>query len=262
MRTVLCHPYHLVEPSPWPLLGAGGALFITVGSVIYFHYGLSQIMYLGILIVVIIMFVWWQDVIRESTFQGHHSLIVKQGIKYGMLLFILSEVLFFFSFFWAFFHSSLAPAVELGVAWPPQGVHPLDSFSVPLLNTAILLSSGGTVTWAHHAIVSGKREEAILGLSLTVLLGVLFTGLQAIEYYEAPFAISDSVYGSTFFMATGFHGFHVIIGTTFLTVCLIRLKFNQFTCRQHVGFEAASWYWHFVDVVWLFLYLCIYWWGS
>ena len=262
MRTVLCHPYHLVEPSPWPLLGAGGALFITVGSVIYFHYGLSQIMYLGILIVVIIMFVWWQDVIRESTFQGHHSLIVKQGIKYGMLLFILSEVLFFFSFFWAFFHSSLAPAVELGVAWPPQGVHPLDSFSVPLLNTAILLSSGGTVTWAHHAIVSGKREEAILGLSLTVLLGVLFTGLQAIEYYEAPFAISDSVYGSTFFMATGFHGFHVIIGTTFLTVCLIRLKFNQFTCRQHVGFEAASWYWHFVDVVWLFLYLCIYWWRS
>nr|YP_004581311.1 cytochrome c oxidase subunit III [Porites okinawensis]YP_009034317.1 cytochrome c oxidase subunit III [Porites panamensis]YP_009239119.1 cytochrome c oxidase subunit III [Porites lutea]YP_009253458.1 cytochrome c oxidase subunit III [Porites lobata]YP_009475735.1 cytochrome c oxidase subunit III [Porites fontanesii]YP_009475748.1 cytochrome c oxidase subunit III [Porites harrisoni]YP_654400.1 cytochrome c oxidase subunit III [Porites porites]AMZ79720.1 cytochrome c oxidase subunit III [Po len=262
MRTVLCHPYHLVEPSPWPLLGAGGALFITVGSVIYFHYGLSQIMYLGVLIIVIIMFVWWQDVIRESTFQGHHSLIVKQGIKYGMLLFILSEVLFFFSFFWAFFHSSLAPAVELGVAWPPQGVHPLDSFSVPLLNTAILLSSGGTVTWAHHAIVSGKREEAILGLSLTVLLGVLFTGLQAIEYYEAPFAISDSVYGSTFFMATGFHGFHVIIGTTFLTVCLIRLKFNQFTCRQHVGFEAASWYWHFVDVVWLFLYLCIYWWGS
>nr|YP_009158841.1 cytochrome c oxidase subunit III [Porites rus]WHI93477.1 cytochrome c oxidase subunit III [Porites evermanni]CRN13700.1 cytochrome c oxidase subunit III [Porites rus] len=262
MRTVLCHPYHLVEPSPWPLLGAGGALFITVGSVIYFHYGLSQIMYLGVLIIVIIMFVWWQDVIRESTFQGHHSLIVKQGIKYGMLLFILSEVLFFFSFFWAFFHSSLAPAVELGVAWPPQGVHPLDSFSVPLLNTAILLSSGGTVTWAHHAIVSGKREEAILGLSLTVVLGVLFTGLQAIEYYEAPFAISDSVYGSTFFMATGFHGFHVIIGTTFLTVCLIRLKFNQFTCRQHVGFEAASWYWHFVDVVWLFLYLCIYWWGS
>ena len=131
-----------------------------------------------------------------------------------------------------------------------------------MLNTAILLSSGGTVTWAHHAIVSGKREEAILGLSLTVVLGVLFTGLQAIEYYEAPFAISDSVYGSTFFMATGFHGFHVIIGTTFLTVCLIRLKFNQFTCRQHVGFEAASWYWHFVDVVWLFLYLCIYWWGS
>ena len=262
MRTVLCHPYHLVEPSPWPLLGAGGALFITVGSVIYFHYGLSQIMYLGVLIIVIIMFVWWQDVIRESTFQGHHSLIVKQGIKYGMLLFILSEVLFFFSFFWAFFHSSLAPAVELGVAWPPQGVHPLDSFSVPLLNTAILLSSGGTVTWAHHAIVSGKREEAILGLSLTVVLGVLFTGLQAIEYYEAPFAISDSVYGSTFFMATGFHGFHVIIGTTFLAVCLIRLKFNQFTCRQHVGFEAASWYWHFVDVVWLFLYLCIYWWGS
>nr|QPT85927.1 cytochrome c oxidase subunit III [Letepsammia franki] len=262
MQTVLCHPYHLVEPSPWPCLGAGGAFFITVGSVVYFHYGLSQIMYLGVLVVVIIMFVWWQDVIRESTFQGCHSLGVKQGIKYGMLLFILSEVFFFFSFFWAFFHSSLAPAVELGVVWPPQGVNPLNSFSVPLLNTAVLLSSGATVTWAHHAIISGKGEEAIRGLSLTIFLGVLFTGLQAIEYYEAPFAISDSVYGSTFFVATGFHGFHVIIGTTFLAVCLIRLKSNQFTCHQHVGFEASSWYWHFVDVVWLFLYLCVYWWGS
>jgi len=209
-----------------------------------------------------VMFVWWQDVIRESTFQGHHSLIVKQGIKYGMLLFILSEVLFFFSFFWAFFHSSLAPAVELGVVWPPQGVSALNPFSVPLLNTAVLLSSGATVTWAHHAIVCGAKKEAQLGLFLTLLLGIVFTSLQAIEYYEAPFALSDSVYGSTFFVATGFHGLHVLIGTTFLFVCFFRLLSNQFTRRQHVGFEAASWYWHFVDVVWLFLYLCIYWWGS
>nr|YP_654335.1 cytochrome c oxidase subunit III [Astrangia sp. JVK-2006]WHI93494.1 cytochrome c oxidase subunit III [Cladocora sp. CM-2023]WHI93495.1 cytochrome c oxidase subunit III [Oculina varicosa]WHI93496.1 cytochrome c oxidase subunit III [Oculina cf. varicosa CM-2023]WHI93497.1 cytochrome c oxidase subunit III [Oculina patagonica]WHI93498.1 cytochrome c oxidase subunit III [Oculina robusta] len=256
------HPYHLVEPSPWPFVGAAGAFFLTIGSVVFFHYGFRFFLGLGLLVMVAVMFVWWQDVIRESTFQGHHSLIVKQGIKYGMLLFILSEVLFFFSFFWAFFHSSLAPAVELGVVWPPQGVSALNPFSVPLLNTAVLLSSGATVTWAHHAIVCGAKKEAQLGLFVTLVLGVIFTGLQAFEYYEAPFALSDSVYGSTFFVATGFHGLHVIIGTTFLFVCFLRLLSNQFTRRQHVGFEAASWYWHFVDVVWLFLYLCIYWWGS
>ena len=256
------HPYHLVEPSPWPFVGAAGAFFLTIGFVVFFHYGFSFFLGLGLLIIVGVMFVWWQDVIRESTFQGHHSLIVKQGIKYGMLLFILSEVLFFFSFFWAFFHSSLAPAIELGVMWPPQGVSALNPFSVPLLNTAVLLSSGATVTWAHHAIICGAKKEAQLGLFSTLLLGVIFTSLQAMEYYEAPFALSDSVYGSTFFVATGFHGLHVIIGTTFLFVCFFRLLFNQFTRCQHVGFEAASWYWHFVDVVWLFLYLCIYWWGA
>nr|YP_010127276.1 cytochrome c oxidase subunit III [Paraconotrochus antarcticus]QPO84680.1 cytochrome c oxidase subunit III [Paraconotrochus antarcticus] len=256
------HPYHLVEPSPWPCVGAGGAFFLTLGAVIFFHYGFGHLLGLGLLVLGVVMIIWWQDVIRESTFQGHHSLMVKRGIKIGMLLFILSEVLFFFSFFWAFFHSSLAPSVELGALWPPQGVQPLDSFSVPLLNTAVLLSSGATVTWAHHGLVCGSRKDVIFGLTFTVFLGVLFTGLQALEYYAATFTVSDSVYGSTFFIATGFHGFHVIIGTTFLGVCLIRFRANQFTSRQHVGFEAASWYWHFVDVVWLFLYLCIYWWGA
>ena len=219
-------------------------------------------MYMGLITIVFTMIVWWRDVIREATFQGHHTLMVKQGLKYGMLLFIASEVLFFFSFFWAFFHSSLSPTIELGAVWPPQGIDPLNPFSVPLLNTAVLLSSGATVTWAHHAIISGRRGEAIRGLTATVVLGLIFTALQAMEYYEAPFAISDSVYGSTFFVATGFHGLHVIIGTTFLAVCLGRLVSHQFTRHHHFGFEASSWYWHFVDVVWLFLYICIYWWGS
>nr|YP_009758608.1 cytochrome c oxidase subunit III [Heteractis aurora]QIN90426.1 cytochrome c oxidase subunit III [Heteractis aurora] len=262
MKSTVYHPYHLVDPSPWPYIGACGALFITVGSVVYFHYSQSWVLLMGAITLGLTMLVWWRDVIREATFQGLHTMVVKQGLKYGMLLFILSEVLFFFSFFWAFFHSSIAPNVELGAVWPPQGINPLNPFSVPLLNTAVLLSSGATVTWAHHALISGKKTETINGLTATVILGLIFTGLQAMEYYEAPFAISDSVYGSTFFVATGFHGLHVIIGTTFLAVCLVRLIYHQFTRHHHLGFEAASWYWHFVDVVWLFLYICIYWWGS
>nr|WHI93489.1 cytochrome c oxidase subunit III [Madrepora oculata] len=256
------HPFHLVEFSPWPFVGAAGAFFLTVGSVVFFHYGFSFLLYLGLVVILGVMFVWWQDIIRESTFQGHHSLVVKQGIKYGMLLFILSEVLFFFSFFWAFFHSSLAPVVELGVVWPPKGISVLSPLGVPLINTAVLLTSGVTVTIAHHAIVSGDKTEAQLALFWTIFFGVYFTILQAAEYYQAPFALSDSVYGAIFFVATGFHGFHVIIGTTFLLVCLFRLFSDQFTSCQHVGFEAACWYWHFVDVVWLFLYICVYWWGS
>ena len=256
------HPYHLVDPSPWPYVAACSAFFLTLGSVIYFHYSFIWIMLFGLVLFTCTFIVWCRDIIREATFQGLHTDIVKRGLKIGMLLFIVSEICFFVSFFWAFFHSSLAPAIELAALWPPIGIQILNPFSVPLLNTAILLSSGATVTWAHHAIVNGQRKLAISGLTFTVFLGIIFTALQAMEYYEAPFAISDSVYGSTFFMATGFHGFHVLIGTTFLLVCLIRLVFHQYTRHHHFGFEAASWYWHFVDVVWLFLYITIYWWGS
>nr|AER54587.1 cytochrome c oxidase subunit 3 [Lucernaria janetae] len=256
------HPFHLVDPSPWPYVGASGALATTFGSVLYFHYSQSGLMTLGLILILTTFVVWWRDIIREATFQGHHTAIVRQGLKYGMLLFIVSEICFFVSFFWAFFHSSLAPAIELGAVWPPTGIDVLNPFAVPLLNTAILLSSGATVTWAHHAIISGQRASALAGLGWTVILGVIFSSLQAMEYYEAPFAIADSVYGSTFFVATGFHGFHVLIGTTFLAICLIRLIVHQFTRHHHFGFEAASWYWHFVDVVWLFLYVCIYWWGA
>lgn len=255
------HPYHLVDPSPWPYVMSCGVLLTTLGTVVYFHYSQLFLVLTGLISIILCMFVWFKDVVRESTFQGYHTKVTVYGLKLGFLLFIVSEILFFFSFFWAFFHSSLSPSVEIGVMWPPTGINPLNPFSVPLLNTAILLSSGATVTWAHHSIVNGNREESLKGLSLTVILGLIFTALQAVEYVEAPFSIADSVYGSTFFVATGFHGLHVIIGTIFLFVCLIRLNYSHFTRSHHLGFEAASWYWHFVDVVWLFLYVCIYWWG-
>nr|YP_009944166.1 cytochrome c oxidase subunit III [Thryothorus ludovicianus]QOD96010.1 cytochrome c oxidase subunit III [Thryothorus ludovicianus] len=256
------HSYHMVDPSPWPILGAAAALLTTSGLTMWFHYNAPYLLAMGLLSTLLVMFQWWRDIVRESTFQGHHTPTVQKGLRYGMALFITSEAFFFLGFFWAFFHSSLAPTPELGGQWPPVGIQPLDPMDVPLLNTAILLASGVTVTWAHHSITEASRKQAIHALTLTVLLGFYFTGLQAMEYYEAPFSIADGVYGSTFFVATGFHGLHVIIGSIFLLVCLLRLIKYHFTSNHHFGFEAAAWYWHFVDVVWLFLYISIYWWGS
>nr|YP_086860.1 cytochrome c oxidase subunit III [Diplometopon zarudnyi]AAT08509.1 cytochrome c oxidase subunit III [Diplometopon zarudnyi] len=256
------HPFHMVDPSPWPLTGAIAALLLTSGLAMWFHFNKLSILVTGLIIMLLTMLQWWRDIVRESTYQGLHTTKVQRGLRYGMALFITSEVFFFIGFFWAFYHSSLAPTPELGGTWPPTGIMPLNPFEVPLLNTAVLLASGVTVTWAHHAIMAGARQEAIQGLTITVLLGLYFTALQAMEYYEAPFTLSDSVYGSTFFVATGFHGLHVIIGSTFLLVCLLRQLYYHFTTNHHFGFEAAAWYWHFVDVVWLFLYISIYWWGS
>lgn len=255
------HPYHLVDPSPWPYTMGCSVLLTTLGGVIYFHYSNGLLVFTGLISIAICLYLWMKDIIREGTYQGLHTKATLSGLKIGFILFIVSEVLLFFTFFWAFFHSSLSPSVEIGIMWPPMGVNPLNPFSVPLLNTAILLSSGATVTWAHHSIICGNRDEALRGLSLTVGLGIFFTLLQVFEYFEAPFCIADSVYGSTFFIATGFHGFHVLVGTIFLSICLLRLNYSHFTRSHHFGFEAASWYWHFVDVVWLFLYICIYWWG-
>ena len=255
-------PFHLVEFSPWPLTGSLGALILTIGLTFWFHGGSLSMLALGLLIIVLTIFQWWRDVIREATFIGHHTSYVAKGLRWGMILFIASEVLFFFAFFWAFFHRSLAPTPELGCSWPPTGIDVINPFSVPLLNTAVLLASGVTVTWAHHSLIEGTRKETIQALTLTVLLGGYFTFLQGLEYLEAPFTIADRVYGSTFFVATGFHGLHVLIGSSFLLVCLIRTMLYQFSSSHHFGFEAAAWYWHFVDVVWIFLYLCIYWWGA
>nr|BCH36380.1 cytochrome c oxidase subunit 3 [Acanthaster planci]BCH36402.1 cytochrome c oxidase subunit 3 [Acanthaster planci]BCN86738.1 cytochrome c oxidase subunit 3 [Acanthaster planci] len=235
---------------------------MTSGLILWFHTNSNSLLIAGTLLLTLTILNWWRDVIREATFQGSHTLPVNTGLRYGMILFITSEICFFFAFFWAFFHSSLAPTIELGVSWPPTGISPINPFLVPLLNTAVLLSSGVTVTWAHHSILAGNRTESIQALFLTIALGIYFTALQAWEYYDSPFTIADSVYGSTFFVATGFHGLHVLIGTTFLLICFLRLIFFHFSNNHHFGFEAAAWYWHFVDVVWLFLYVCIYWWGS
>nr|AYQ19067.1 cytochrome c oxidase subunit 3 [Cleridae sp. 2 ACP-2013] len=256
------HPFHLVDYSPWPLLGALSAMTIMMGLIKWFHQFNNNLLFLGLLIMLLIMYQWWRDVVREGTFQGLHTLKVTLGLRWGMILFITSEVFFFISFFWGFFHNSLSPTIEIGLTWPPAGISTFNPIQIPLLNTLILLTSGLTVTWAHHSLMENNYNQALQGLLLTVILGIYFTMLQAYEYYEASFSISDAIYGSSFFMATGFHGLHVIIGTTFLLICLIRHSLNHYSKIHHFGFEAAAWYWHFVDVVWLFLYISIYWWGS
>jgi len=258
------HSFHLVDPSPWPLIAAFSALMLTFGGVLYMHgySGGDFLRNLGFVMILFMMFCWWRDIIREGTIEGQHTLMVQQGLKMGMLLFIVSEVMFFFAFFWAFFHSSFNPGITVGGVWPPALIVTLDPWKVPLLNTFLLLTSGASVTWAHHAIVAGAKRQALVSLVITIILATIFTALQGFEYVTAPFSISDGVFGSTFYMATGFHGFHVFVGTCFLAVCLIRLYFNHFTKEHHFGFEAAAWYWHFVDVVWLFLFITIYWWGS
>jgi len=256
------HPYHMVEPSPWPVLGAISAGTLAVGGVLFMHDVTNIVVIVGFLMVLLTMALWWRDVIREATFEGYHTPIVQLGMRYGMMLFIASEVMFFAAFFWAFFNASLFPTAAIDFTWPPPGVEVFPPFGVPFLNTMILLLSGCTVTWAHHCLREGDQRNTINGLALTILLGILFTSLQAFEYTHAEFGFTEGIYPTTFYMATGFHGFHVIIGTTFLIVCLFRAIKGHFKPDHHFGFEAAAWYWHFVDVVWLFLFSCVYLWGS
>jgi len=208
------------------------------------------------------MFMWFRDVVIEGEYKGDHTPVVQIGLRYGMTLFIMSEVMFFVAWFWAFFDASLFPSQVLGSVWPPKGINALDPWHIPLVNTLILLLSGTTVTWAHHALLENDRKGLLNGLLLTVILGSIFTCFQAYEYIHADFKLSTGIYGSTFYMATGFHGFHVIVGTIFLTVCYFRARAGHYKPDHHFGFEAAAWYWHFVDVVWLFLFASIYIWGS
>ncbi len=262
----LKQPYHLVNPSPWPIVGALAGGLTVLGIVLAAHYGNYAFLALGIILVLVTMFFWWRDVLRESRAPGVHTPVVRLGLRYGMTLFITSEVMFFVAFFWAFFHFALFPehvAGDTAGIWPPPGIHTFDPFHIPFMNTMILLLSGTTITWAHHSLIEGDRRGLILGLGLTVLLGLSFTAFQIDEYSNAPFHFAGGgVYPAVFFLATGFHGFHVIVGTCFLIVCWLRARDGQFTPQRHFGFEAAAWYWHFVDVVWLFLFICIYWWGA
>jgi len=262
MSNFLRHPFHLVDESPWPLLAAFRAMGLTSGLLKWFHYSEVSLFLIRLVMLVLVSFQWWRDVVREARFMGQHTSIVELGLRWGIILFIISEVFFFFRFFWAFFHRSLAVNVELGNQWPPLGILAFSPFGVPLLNTIVLLSSGVRVTWAHHRIIRNNHNQALVSLAITVVLGIYFTILQGAEYLEASFTFADSVYGSSFFLATGFHGLHVLIGTAFLLVCLIRLTKFNLNKAHHFGFEAAAWYWHFVDVVWLFLFVVIYWWGG
>jgi cytochrome c oxidase subunit 3 len=287
------HDYHLVPASPWPLFGSFAAFVLTFGGVVWMKglfgltpktWGASWVLILGFALVIITMIAWWRDVVLEAN-EGDHTPVVSLGLRYGMILFIASEVMFFVAWFWIFFEMALfhgnravSPISDVATAWktwPPKGVETVPPFELPLVNTLTLLLSGTTVTWAHHALQTGDRNGAKIGLLLTILLGMLFTSIQAFEYHHilanqlfyGPDAGNSGLYGSAFFMATGFHGFHVIIGTIFLTVCLARLLGGGFTPTRHFGFEAAAWYWHFVDVVWLFLFTFLYFtfgagWGS
>lgn len=258
-------PYHLVRPSPWPLLGALAAGVLAAGAVRALHYHSTFLLWLGAAGVIAVTALWQRDVIREATTEKAHSAIVKIGLRYGMVLFIASEVMFFAAFFWAFYDAWFYPkAYDLNPSahWPPPHVKTFNPLDLPFLMTVTLLLSGSTVTWAHHALKEGANEDAAKALGLTVLLGMSFTAMQAFEYGHAAFGFRDGIYPSTFFMATGFHGFHVIVGTIFLAVCWRRTVLGHFTPDSHFGFEAAAWYWHFVDVVWLFLFVSVYWFGS
>lgn len=262
MSTHANHPYHLVDYSPWPLTGAIGAITIVSGLVKWFHHYDMSLLILGNIITIITIYQWWRDISREGTFQGLHTYPVALGLRWGIILFIISEIFFFLSFFWAFFHRSLSPSIEIGRIWPPKNITPFNPYDIPLLNTIILVSSGATITWAHHRLINNIKKETIKRILLTIILGINFSILQWYEYLEAPFTIADSVYGSTFFIATGFHGIHVLIGTTFIIINLFRVYLNHYSNFHHFGFEAAAWYWHFVDVIWLFLYISIYWWRT
>lgn len=277
MSTEQHHDYHLVDPSPWPIIGSFSALLLAVGALFFIHekpLG-NFLLPAGFILVIFSMYVWWRDVIKEGEQGGHHTNVVRHGLRVGMSLFILSEVMFFFAFFWSFFKAALLPELvfdgahifEQGIAikegvWPPEGVKTFDPWDLPFINTLILLLSGTTVTWAHYALLHNDRKNLIRGLALTVLLGITFTCLQAFEYSHAAFGFKDGIYSSNFYMATGFHGAHVLIGTIFLAICLIRAIKGKMTPKGHLGFEFAAWYWHFVDVVWLFLFAFIYVWGA
>ncbi len=265
MASAKNHDYHILPPSPWPIIGSFTALTMAAGGIAWMHdvaWG-GWVFALGLLGVLFTFYSWWADVVREAN-TGDHTPVVQLHHRYGMILFIASEVMFFVAWFWAYFNAALAPSdiESIGGVWPPRGVEVLDPFVYPLLNTLILLLSGTTVTWAHHALIHGDREGLKQGLWLTIILGALFSCVQIYEYSHATFGFSGNIYGATFYMATGFHGFHVFVGTIFLIVCLIRTYKGDFTPKHHFGFEAAAWYWHFVDVVWLFLFLAIYVWGS
>jgi cytochrome c oxidase subunit 3 len=267
------HPYHLVNPSPWPIVTAFSMMTFLVGGALTMHkhaVGPYAVL-VGFLSIIACCFFWWRDVIREGRVDHAHTSAVAHGLRYGMALFIVSEVMFFVCFFWAYFGAAFFPVAPVSPddvwniakgVWPPENIIPFDAFDLPFMNTLILLLSGTTVTWAHHALLEGNHRDVIRGLACTVALGVLFTLCQAYEYTHAAFGLKDGKYASTFFLATGFHGLHVMIGTAFLAVNLVRAKRGTLEQKQHLGFEFAAWYWHFVDVVWLFLFIGIYWYTS
>nr|ALO64526.1 cytochrome c oxidase subunit III [Andrena semilaevis] len=255
------HPFHMVTLSPWPILTSINIMNTFMSMILFIYMKMTSIMLMSMFTLILCLMQWWRDVIRESTYQGYHTLTVTKLIKMSMILFIISELMFFVAFFWTYFHSSIAPSIEIGMTWPPTSIKQLNPYNIPLLNSVVLISSGMTITWTHYSMLTEKMTETKISFLMTIILGMYFTFLQIIEYFEATFCFNDSIYGSIFFMTTGFHGSHVNIGLIFLSSCFMRLTKNHFSKIHHLHFETASWYWHFVDIIWLFLYITIYWWN-
>nr|ALO64377.1 cytochrome c oxidase subunit III [Lasioglossum leucopus] len=253
------HPFHMVTVSPWPLMTSWSILNLLMSMIYWFNSSNFSLTLFNFFNLLMILYQWWRDVVRESTMQGCHTLNVLKLLKFGMILFIISELFFFISFFWAYLHCAISPSIEIGMMWPPKNIIMFNPYDIPLLNSIILISSGFTITWSHNLLVNNKKNSTT-PLTLTIILGSYFSLIQMIEYYEAPFTINDGIFGSIFFMTTGFHGLHVILGIVFLMSSLIRMKLNHFSKIHHFHFEAATWYWHFVDIIWLILYILIYWW--
>lgn len=254
-------PILLLKDSPWPIVASAGAFFVVSGAVILFHKNIIRMLLFGVVFISLAIYQWRRDIVRESSIIGGHSKFFQKALKIGILLFILSEVMFFARFFWGFFHRRTVPCVEIGVTWPPFGIAAINPYGIPLLNTVILLSSGVSVTWRHHSLQHNNFNQRFIALVITCLLGWVFLKIQLNEYYASSFTFADRVFGRVFFIATGFHGLHVFMGSVLLTISGVRLFMFHFSRKHHVGYEAAIWYWHFVDVVWLFLFCFVYFWG-
>jgi len=258
------HPYHMVTPSPWPYFTGYAVLTLCYGLVMYMNFfngGLIALLS-GLTQLILVLFFWWRDVIREATFEAKHNAYVRRNLKLGFILFIVSEIRFFFGLFWSFFYYALDPVIWIGCSWPPYAIEPVDWKKIPTLNTCILLLSAATVTVAHKSLRADDYDTTLIGFAATLFCACLFTLCQAYEYVVLPYNMSDSVYGSIFYMITGFHGFHVIIGAIFISICFARFLLFHFNPFHHVGFECAIWYWHFVDIVWLFVFFFVYIWGN
>ena len=258
------HPFHLVSPSPWPILSSLSLWCAAIGTILILQIfiKIKFLLVMSFIFILSVMSYWFKDITIESTYLGNHTLAVQRGMFIGVTLFIISEIFFFFAIFWTYFHSSLSPTVELGSQWPPAGIQAIDPFEFPLLNTVMLLSSGVSVTYGHHSLIQANRNSFLAGLVFTLVLALLFTILQGLEYSASTFTISDGVFGSCFFFGTGFHGFHVMIGTYFLLFTFVRGLLYHLTQTHHLGLESSIMYWHFVDIVWIILYMAVYYWGS
>nr|AMO66554.1 cytochrome c oxidase subunit 3 [Scolia bicincta] len=256
----LYYPYYLTSYSPWPFFISIALMNLMLSSLMWINLNNINLFIFNLLLLLLVMFQWWRDLIREFTFLGMMSNLLYFNLRFSMILFILSEVFFFFSFFWAYFHYALSPDIMIGNMWPPLGIDCFNPNDIPLMNSIILIFSGFTITWSHFSLLNNNMKLSMISLNMTIILGIYFTIMQIYEYQEAKFTICDSSYGSIFFMMTGFHGLHVIVGTIFLIVQKFRMQNKHFMFTRHLGFESSSWYWHFVDVVWLFLYINVYWW--